>query len=325
MPTVEDVPAAESGTANRSGVPSRPTRVGAVARVLFLVAALALAAVALHSEGSKALHDVGRVGAPRIALAFLAATAGLYASGFAWRALLAGVGGELPVRPAFDVFFVGQLGKYVPGSVFAVVGQVQRARGVGVGRSQVGAAAILTMVMNIATGALVAVATLPFADAGVVAHHPEIIAALPIGLVLLHPRVFGPAIDWLLRRLGRAPMPQRPDLRSMGRSIGWSIVMWLLYGLHTWLLADGLGGHGGRLLLLAIGSYALSWVAGFLVVIAPAGLGVREAALVLGLRSVLPASAALAVSVLSRLLMTLADVLLALVSLLLGRASRTDA
>jgi uncharacterized membrane protein YbhN (UPF0104 family) len=111
----------------------------------------------------------------------------------------------------------------------------------------------------------------------------------------------------------------------MGRSIGWSIVMWLLYGLHTWLLADGLGGHGGRLLLLAIGSYALSWVAGFLVVIAPAGLGVREAALVLGLRSVLPASAALAVSVLSRLLMTLADVLLALVSLLLGRASRTDA
>jgi uncharacterized membrane protein YbhN (UPF0104 family) len=86
--------------------------------------------------------------------------------------------------------------------------------------------------------------------------------------------------------------------------------MWGAYGLHLWLLVRSTD-TGGRadLLLLSLGAYALAWTAGFLVVVAPAGAGVRELALIAALSPVLDAPAALAVAVLSRVLMTLGDLL----------------
>jgi uncharacterized membrane protein YbhN (UPF0104 family) len=57
--------------------------------------------------------------------------------------------------------------------------------------------------------------------------------------------------------------------------------------------------------------FALAWVAGFLVVVAPAGAGVREAVLVVGFAAFLPAGQLLTMAVLSRVLLILADVLLA--------------
>ena len=55
------------------------------------------------------------------------------------------------------------------------------------------------------------------------------------------------------------------------------------------------------------GAYALAWTAGLLVVVAPAGAGVREVALVAALAPVLDRGAGLAVAVLSRVLMTGGD------------------
>jgi uncharacterized membrane protein YbhN (UPF0104 family) len=55
------------------------------------------------------------------------------------------------------------------------------------------------------------------------------------------------------------------------------------------------------------------------VVFAPAGLGVREAVLVVALAPVVDAGAALVVAVLSRLVMTVADVAWAGLSVLLSR------
>ena len=299
-------------------------RAGRWARPLFVVAAVALAVVALVGDGHAAAHRASDIGAPRLLLATVAALAGLYASALAWRALLAGLGARLAVRPALDVFFVGQLGKYLPGSVFAVVGQVQRAGAAGVSRTAVAATAVLTMVMNVASGALVAAGLLPFADAGALGHHPELLVALPVALAVLHPRVLGPLLDRGLRLVRRPPLPAPPAGRAILVALAWSLVVWACYGAHIWALAGGLGAHGGRLPLLATGGYALAWTAGFLFVVAPAGIGVREAALVLALRPVLGAPAALAVGVVSRLLMTLADLVWAAVGALVGGGQKAQ-
>jgi hypothetical protein len=99
-------------------------------------------------------------------------------------------------------------------------------------------------------------------------------------------------------------------------------VSWVLLGLHFGALVQGLDVRVASPWLLGIGVFALAWVAGFLIIIAPAGAGVREAALVLGFAAVLPAGAVLTVAVLSRVLFVLADLLLAAV-LVLARWIRT--
>src|SRR4029079_6419948 len=72
------------------------------------------------------------------------------------------------------------------------------------------------------------------------------------------------------------------------------------------------------------GAFAAAWCAGFLVVVVPTGAGTREAVLTLALASLLPGgpAAALTVAVLSRLLLTLADVAAALIGVVLGRGTR---
>ena len=60
---------------------------------------------------------------PVLALAFGIASPALSMLG--WRALLADLGSPLHVAPASGVFLVGQLGKYLPGSVWSVLAQAE--------------------------------------------------------------------------------------------------------------------------------------------------------------------------------------------------------
>jgi hypothetical protein len=89
------------------------------------------------------------------------------------------------------------------------------------------------------------------------------------------------------------------------------MVQWLLLGAHAWLLATDLGASGPADLATVVGAFALAWVVGFVVVIAPAGAGPREAALVLGLAPVMAAPEGLVLALVSRVLMVVGDALLA--------------
>src|SRR4051794_7504091 len=79
-----------------------------------------------------------------------------------WRELLADLGNRLALVPAGRVFFLGQLGKYLPGSVWPVVAQMELAHDLRVPRTRTATTVLLFMLMNVVTAAAVAGLTLPF-------------------------------------------------------------------------------------------------------------------------------------------------------------------
>jgi len=87
------------------------------------------------------------------------------------------------------------------------------------------------------------------------------------------------------------------------------------------VLGSRLGASGLRDATTVVGAFALAWVVGFLVVIAPAGAGPREAALVLALAPVMDAPDALVLALVSRVLMMAGDGLVAAVSASRWRAA----
>jgi uncharacterized membrane protein YbhN (UPF0104 family) len=132
--------------------------------------------------------------------------------------------------------------------------------------------------------------------------------------------VFNRAVALLLRLLRRGDQAVRIDGRALLGSAGWALVMWLLFGLHTAVLVAALApGDPARAVLLGTGAFALAWVVGFLVVIAPAGAGPREAALVLALAPAMASPDALLVALVSRVLMVVGDAAAAGVAALLAR------
>ncbi|MEP6762566.1 MAG: lysylphosphatidylglycerol synthase domain-containing protein, partial [Sporichthyaceae bacterium] len=110
--------------------------------------------------------------------------------------------------------------------------------------------------------------------------------------------------------------------RSIALASAWSLAFWIVFGLHVWLLAIGLGADPLETLPVAIGGFALAFSIGPLLVVLPAGAGVREAVLVVLLASVFGTADATAVALTSRGLLILADGALALLGAALPSSVR---
>ena len=296
-------------------MPKLPRAVTRALRVTVALLALTLLALAIARQWDAVVDALGRMGPGWFALSLLAALVGLGFTSLAWRTLLADLGSPLPLGPATRVFFLAQVGKYVPGAVWPFVAQMELGKSLGVPRPRSAVAGLLFVGLHCATGLLVASATLPFASPEAAERYWWVLAMTPVLLVGLHPRVLSPLLDrafWLLRR---PPLDRRLTVANTVRACGFLLVTWLFYGLSLLALAGPLGLSGAGALFLATGAYALAWSAGVMVLgLVPAGIGVREVVLGAVLLPVLPAGATTAVVAASRVVQTLGDALWAVVA-----------
>jgi len=293
-----------------------------VLRIALGLAALAFVTVAVAQRWHDVRTELGHVGIATLLLCLVTLLAAQVTSMLAWRALLADLGSPLTPRSAARVLFVAQIGKYIPGSLWSVVAQAELANDHGVPRRQAAAGALVHNALSLAVGLLLALLSLPALLAG---NSPRwaLIAVVvsPLLLLCFVPPVLTRLFRILFRVLGREPIERPFSWSGVLHATGLLLVMWLLLGLHIWLLGAELGASRSDFLLPAVGGFAVAWSVGFLVIIAPAGAGARELLLVLTLAAHLPAgrSAALTIAVVSRLLMTVGDVLAAGVGLSLRR------
>jgi len=283
-------------------------------RGVLVLAAAVLGIVALSGRWSQVRAGLHRMSLVSVLLAALAVLAGLFATQLSWRALLADLGSPLPVRPALRVFFLGQLGKYLPGSVWSFAAQAELGRDFEVPVRRSAAVGVLAVAFSLASGLLVAAVTLPLLSRSSAAHYWPALALVPLAVAGLHPRVLNAVLTRVLRWVRRPALEHPLTLAGVIRCVVWAVLAWVAFGLQIVALAHALGAHGGRLWPLAIGGFALAWSVGFLVLFVPAGVGVREAALTAALAPVLPAGEALVVALVSRLLMTGGDLVWAVLA-----------
>ncbi|HEX3784074.1 MAG TPA: lysylphosphatidylglycerol synthase domain-containing protein [Pseudonocardiaceae bacterium] len=289
----------------------------------FLAATIGLCLYTVAREWNSVRIAIAGIGVVPILAALVAALVAMLAAMRSWRTLLAALGSPLPIRAAAGIVFVGQLGKYLPGSVWPVLAQMELANAHQVPRHRSATASVLAMLMSLFAGLLAALVTLPF----VLTAPPYrlLLLAVPVMLLCLHPKVLNPALRLLLRLARRADSYEPLGGRAVLVALGWALLSWLAYGLQIWLLAVRLGAPEGRTALLAVGGFALAWSVGFVVVLAPAGAGVRDVLLVAILGTVLGVADATAVALVSRLLMTAGDLLAAAVAAFLARQRRSNA
>ncbi|MDQ2846960.1 MAG: lysylphosphatidylglycerol synthase domain-containing protein [Actinomycetota bacterium] len=253
---------------------------------------------------------------------FLLILAGVWCGYPTWRELLAGLGSHVAFLPGQRVFALGQLGKYIPGGIWNILAQSSLAKELNVPRARSGAAGLLALIISLPVIAAMSAVSLALSGRSLLGHFwwaPLI--ALPL-LVFLHPSV----LHWLIALAGRITRRTLPLERIPGRCLvkvaAWTVLGMVLSGLHLMILVAMVARHLPSP-LLTIGVYTLAWLAGLIVVFAPAGAGVREAVIVFGLSPYLNPGSALLVALLSRALGLVADVLLAAVSWAADRTPRT--
>ncbi|GAA1263295.1 lysylphosphatidylglycerol synthase transmembrane domain-containing protein [Sphaerisporangium rubeum] len=309
----------------RAAAPKRPASMRKrLLRWGFLAIALGFGAWAVAGRWDAVAEGFGRLSPVLIAGSVVAVLAALVAGMMMWRALLADLGSPLPLRDAGKVFFVGQLGKYIPGSLWPVLAQMELGRDLGVPRPRSAAAFFLTYPVYLASGITVAVLTLPGLAGGSVTRYAWLLLLLPVLVAALHPRVVNGLLSFGLRLLKRPPLERPLTRRGVLVSAAWAFTGWAAYGAHLALIVAGLGATGPRAFTLSFGAFALAWCLGFVVVIAPAGAGVREVAMVAALAPVLDAGPAIAAALCSRLVVSLGDLICAAAAGLAARRTKVS-
>ena len=228
----------------------------------------------------------------------------------AWRRILDGWAQHLAYGRAARIWLVANLGRYIPGKVWSVAGLIVLAQRAGVAPWAAGASAFAIQAVAIGTAVVLVAAATPGAASPLRLGAAAVVAVATIAL-----------LAWLMG--STAPIQPLP-VAAVAKSAGLGLLAWMAHGVAFWLLARGLGLPDTLSVVTAAGVFPLGYILGLLALFAPGGLGVREVVLIGLLAPALGWGGAVALSVASRILLTVTEVVAPLGVLLVTRHGKED-
>lgn len=286
-----------------------------VFRWLLLVVVVGFSVAYLVAQWPAVSEAIREIAPMSLLLSFLLVLVGLACGTMSWVAILNGLGPRVNPARGAQVLLVGQLGKYVPGSVWSYVMQMELGRQYGILRPRVLVTALYAAGIGVVSSLLLGALALPTVIQG----HPELLwlfVLLPIGLACLHPKVMTFLASLVLKIFRRPPLDHEVRFSVVLIALGWSLASYVAYGFHLWLLVNSLVDPGIPNLILMTGAIALAFTVGLFAFVLPSGVGIREAVLVGAMSLFLTVEQAAGISLVSRGLFTLADLLAAGVAVL---------
>lgn len=219
-----------------------------------------------------------------------------------WRRVLLGWEQRAPRRGLAGVWFLANLGRYIPGKVWGLAGMVVLAARQGIAPWAATTSALVMQALGLGTALALVAVTLPEAATGLRTGLGLLIAVGTL-VVVSWPPVIG-AVRRIVPRMGEVrPLP----LGALLTGGALSLVAWVSYGMSFWALSRGLGQPPVLTPGVAVGVFALGYTVGVLAIFAPGGVVVREAVLLALLAPMLGPSPALVLTLASRLALTLIE------------------
>lgn len=230
-----------------------------------------------------------------------------------WQRILSCFGHTLAYRRALRTFVLAELSRYLPGTVWHVLSRSYLSSRQGIPTP----VALTAVILELALVALAATAFVPLrAIGGRHAYHSLTLwaaVAVPLLLVLAHPRVVIPLINAGLRRFSRPPLPAL-GYRDLFGMLALCALMWACLCAGFVLLASSITPAATRAPVGVAASFPAAWFVGLIAIAAPGGIGAREGALVALLGGLLPGGMAVVVALVSRVWLTVIELLFAAIA-----------
>jgi len=227
---------------------------------------------------------------------------------------------------ATRIYFFTQILKYLPGGFWAFPGRMTVYRVLGVNRAK----AIISVFRETTAIFLGAAAIGVLGLLGGLSLSSTLRFAIGFGILASSIAIFLTQMPWFWRFLSSFQFfktttltvytevdPQEINLAWLPPALLGSMAFYLLFGIPFRQIAIAVYPEASALSWFEASSiFGLAWCAGFVVVIVPAGIGVRESALAFLLANVMPVGAALSLALLARLVWVLAEGFWILVSMI---------
>jgi hypothetical protein len=192
-----------------------------------------------------------------------------------WRQIVTAWGGRLSWRSAARIWFISNLGRYVPGKVWQIGAMGALAQEAGVSSVAAIGSSLVVNVVNILAGFLVVAVA---GSRNLVASPAAFVTALCLfcAAVVASPWLLPPLARLAQRVTGRnVPVPAIPPLAIIFAVAGCAVA-WNLYGIAFRDLDVALFGAAAGKTSAYTAVFILSYLAGYIALFAPGGIGVRE-------------------------------------------------
>ena len=311
----------------RASISRRLPRLLLIGVVTFLLLALVTVALGLSRAWTNWMVLGGGSGEELtlrplfICAALVLGVLALLITSWSWAILFKVSGGRTRTSEAAAAWLGSNLGRYLPGKVWQLTSIAAYLAARGDTGSIAFTVSLALQAVMLAVGALIGVGVLG----------PLIFSALDpwllvIGgsgvLIALHPTV----LRWVTRFVRKVLKEDRTGDREDASKASFSggitarsiflaavaaVLIWSIYGVGFWVLVTSLFAEHGMTFPMATAVFAVGYVMGYMAIIAPGGLVVREGAIIglLGIVAGMPLGSATIIALVARVWTTVAEVL----------------
>jgi hypothetical protein len=275
------------------------------------LATLAFCIWAVRNEWSKAVPLLENASGAYVALSFAVVAVYYLVFILGWIRMLEAWGIKVPYHVALQAEMVSMLAKYLPGGVWTPAARALALRRYGgvTDTPTVLASILVEAGLSAISGVIVFVISLAWVR-DVNAPLLPLIGFAVLLTALLHPRVFRPLSNGLLKPFGAHNIEPLPFPLTLGLLLFYCGT-WLIGGFAVYFMLRALGAEVGLETIPFLGGVsAVGAIVSVLAVFVPSGLGAREASMYGLLLAVTDRATALGVTLVNRLAITLIEVLL---------------
>jgi glycosyltransferase 2 family protein len=292
-------------------------------QLVLLALTLGFCAWAVQDQWSKAGPLLRNAKPAYLALGFAVVAVYYLVFILGWVRMLDAWGIHVSYRVALQAEMVSMLAKYLPGGVWTPAARAVALRRYGgiTDTPTVLASILVEAALSAISGVIVFVLSLAWVR-DVNAPLLPLIAFAVLLAALLHPRIFRPLFNKMLKPFGAHDLEPLPFSLTLGLLLFYCGT-WLIGGFAVYFMLRSVGAEVGLATIPYLGGVsAVGAIVAVLAVFAPSGLGAREASMYGLLLALTTSGAALGVTLINRLVITLVEVLLFAAGLVLWRLAR---
>jgi glycosyltransferase 2 family protein len=305
----------------------KPAITLAIASVVFVFLVLTIRKAYIDVMEHREHLDFSAMDWRWLLLGLLVYMIGMMPAAIAWLQTLRAFGETVPLWVGLHAYFLGHLGKYVPGKAMVIVLRVGRLAPHGIGIKPTVVSIFVETFTSVAIGAILGCVCLFLAPQFPPTWMMTCAAiCIPCSLVFLLPHTFRLVLTFLAKsKIGRMPRSVGDAFtwRMMMRTCAWMILGWLLHGTAGWLVLSGIQTTPGLWTFHAwaacVSAVSLGAVVGFASML-PGGAVIRELVITWLLSSIVPQPIALFAAIAFRLANLIAEFLVVgVVSMVKGK------
>lgn len=287
---------------------------GKSAQILFGLSIIGFLIYSIRGDAEELMQHQWEVKPFFLALSYLGLCSAFLAVVMAWRMVLKRLGFSLDYMTAFRIWFRSNFARYLPGRVWGVLSMLYMCEKKGMPRSLAVMSGVLIQIFSLFSVfslGLMYIATAPGTIREVlpISNSAVLIAIGLFSVALVLSPFFTNGSKFVLRRLKKTSFPI--DIRAIDRLAFFFLFtfIWLLYGTSFGFFVFSVSNVSQNDFINLVPIFPVAYTLGFVSLLTPGGLGVREGVMTFLLLPYLPLSIAGIISLAARIWMTVGELL----------------